>query len=172
MTDKPELPQVIELAEGIKIVDDVTAQKGVETLEGSFGPLFQGAACQTWWIEVPPGMYMHEHAHDTESIIFTINNKWVLCSGGNRHVMKAGSVFWFGPGIATGWENPFDKPARVIVFKGQRYLPPAEQLDYLYHTLKPKLEAEYKAGEPMLLKELSEDHPARVFAAAQGWRAE
>lgn len=170
MTDKPELPEVIELAPGIKIVDDVTAQQGVETLEGTFGPLFAGEACQTWWIEVPPGMYMHEHPHDVESIIFTITNKWVLCVDGNRHVMKAGSVFWFGPGVATGWENPFDEPARVLTFKGQVYLPPEEQLEYLQNELKPKMEEMHQNGEPMFLSELAEDHPARVYATSQGWK--
>ena len=169
MSEKPELPNVIELAKGIKIVDDVLALKGVETWEGTFGPLFEGAACQTWWIEVPPGMYMHEHAHDVESIIFTISGKWVLCVDGNRHVMKAGSVFWFGPGVATGWEGPFDKPARVIVFKGEVFLPPDEQLEYLYNTLRPKMDEAHAAGEPMRLKELPEDHPARVFATSVGW---
>ncbi len=172
MTDKPDLPQVIELAEGIKIVDDVTAQEGVFTLEGTFGPLFEGAACQTWWIELPPGLYTYEHPHDTESIVYTIKGQWVLCSGGNRHVMKPGNVFWFGPGIGTGWEVPFDEPARVLIFKGKVFLPPAEQLDFLYDTLAPKLDAAHQAGEPMLLGELPEDHPARVFAASLGWAPE
>ncbi len=172
MPDKPKLPEVIELAPGIKIIDDVTAQQGVETLEGTFGPLFAGEECQTWWIEVPPGMYMHEHAHDVESIIFTINNKWVLCVDGNRHVMKAGSVFWFGPGVATGWENPFDQPSRVITFKGQIFLPPDEQLEYLYNELRPNMEEAHKNGEPMFLSELADDHPARVYATSLGWKPE
>lgn len=169
MTGIPELPKVIELAEGIKIVDDVYSLQGVETEEGTFGPLFQGADCQTWWIEVPPGMYMHEHAHETESIIFTATGEWVLCSGGNRHVMRTGSIFWFGPGIATGFENPFEQPARVVVFKGKKWVSPEEQLEYLQNELKPKMAAARAAGEPMRLAHLADDHPARVFAASHGW---
>ena len=169
MAEKPALPEIFELAEGIKIVDDVLAQEGVETLEGTFGPLFAGVGVQCWWIEVPPGMYMHAHSHGVESIIYTMNNKWVLCVDDNRHVMKAGSVFWFAPGVATGWENPFDEPARVLTFKGEIFLPPEEQLDYLWNKLRPSVQEQHDAGEPMMLSELDADHPARVFAAEQGW---
>ncbi|MBV1734782.1 MAG: hypothetical protein KMY50_03230 [Candidatus Desulforudis sp.] len=34
--------------------------------------------------------------------------------------MRPGSLFWFGAGVPTGYEVPFDEPAFILIFKGQR----------------------------------------------------
>jgi quercetin dioxygenase-like cupin family protein len=172
MVDEDKLPKVLKPSEGIQIIDDITDQYGVETLEGTFGPLMQGVGGQAHWIELHPGLYGYEHAHETESIIYTVRGKWVLCSDGKRHVMKAGSLFWFGPNIPTGYENPFDEPAFLLIFKSQMLWTSEEQLEFLETGLKEHLESELAAGHVFTLNELPEDHPAREFAVAQGWKPE
>jgi quercetin dioxygenase-like cupin family protein len=59
------------------------------------------------FIEIPAGASMDDHAHETESIIYTVRGEWVLCTRGRRWHMRSGSLFWFGDGIPTGYENPF-----------------------------------------------------------------
>src|SRR4026209_2750625 len=103
---------------GIQIIDDVTAQYGVDTLEGRLRPLIQGVDCRTQFFEFPPGMYTHEHPHPTESIIYTVRGRWVLVTGGQLHVMLPGSLFSFGPDISAGYEVPFAEPAFILIFKG------------------------------------------------------
>ncbi|MFB6104252.1 MAG: cupin domain-containing protein [Halobacteriaceae archaeon] len=104
--DTDRLPTVEQFADGVEIVEDVTDQPGIETLEGRIGLLVQGEDVQSHYIAMPPGMYTPEHAHETESIIFTLEGPWVLCAGGDRRVMEAGDLFWFGPGVPTGYEMP------------------------------------------------------------------
>lgn len=151
-------------AEGIQIIDDVTAQFGVDTLEGRVGPLMRGVGSQAHYIEMPPGLYLHEHPHPKEAIIYTVSGKWVMCAEGKRHLMHPGSLFWFGPDIAAGYEVPFDEPAFILIFKGELLDPPEKFVEYLETKMKPGLERESESGEPFRLSELPEDHPARVFA--------
>ncbi|MDX1436927.1 MAG: AraC family ligand binding domain-containing protein [Anaerolineales bacterium] len=151
-------------AEGIAIIDRVIDQPGIETLEGRIGPLLFGAHVQAHYLDLPPGLYTPEHPHETESIIYTVRGRWVLCSDGKRHIMEPGSLFWFGPNIATGYEVPFDEPAYIIAFKGKMAESAEEMIDYLENKMAPHLEEEHEQGEAFLLAELSEDHPARVFA--------
>src|SRR5215203_7403689 len=103
--------RVIEDCDGIEIVPDIAAAPGVDTLEGRIGPLLNAERGGAHFIEVPPGAYMDEHAHPTESLIYTVRGQWVLCSGGRRWQMRTGSLFWFGDGIPTGYENPFESSA-------------------------------------------------------------
>ncbi len=157
-------PEVIRLAEGVTIIDQVINQPGVETLEGKIGPLLKGVHNQVHYLELPPGLYTEEHPHPTESLIYTVSGRWVLCSAGNRHVMNPGSVFWFGPDVPTGYEVPFDNPAFILAFKEKSSGDWDEFVDYLRNHMQPWCIEEHEKGVPFFLKELSDDHPARVFA--------
>ena len=162
-----ESPERIQLAPGIEIIADITAAKktaGVETLEGRIGPLILGEGSQAHFIDMPAGMFVEEHPHSTESIIYTVRGRWVLCSQGRRHVMKPGTLFRFGPNIPTGYEVPFDENAFILIFKGDRITKSdADFIQYL-KGMADRLRRDHQAGTPFLLKELPADHPARVFA--------
>lgn len=161
-----ESAKILRPVEGIQIIDDVTVQYGVETLEGRVGPLIQGAGSRSQFFELPAGLYTYEHPHPTESIIFTVYGEWVLCADGKRHVMKPRSLFWFGPNIAAGYEVPFDEPAFILIFKSERGETPEAMVNYLHNEMQPHLVQEHKAGQAFWLHELPLDHPARVFAAS------
>jgi quercetin dioxygenase-like cupin family protein len=155
---------VIEEIDGIKIVQDITAAPGIDTLEGRIGPLLNAARGGAHFIEVPPGAYMDDHAHSTESLIVTVRGQWVLCSRGQRWHMQAGSLFWFGDGIPTGYENPFNTTALLLIFKTEERTPgdDATMLDRV-RDIAAKLEHEHAAGTPFRFRELSDDHPARTY---------
>lgn len=164
-----QLPTVESFTDGVKIVDDVTDQPGIDTLEGRIGLLLQGEAVQSQYIAMPPGMYTPEHAHETESIIFTLDGPWVLCANGERRVMDAGDLFWFGPGVPTGYEMPpqFEDEAVILIFKGERSDGSREAfVEYVTDEMTPHLEAERESGTPFTFEELPEDHPATEFAAS------
>lgn len=156
--------RILRPSEGIQIIDDITQQFGVETLEGRIGPLIQGVGSRAHFIEMPAGLYLYEHPHPTEAIIYTVRGRWVLVAQGKRHPMSPGSLFWFGPDIAVGYEVPFDEPAMILIFKGERGKDPEEFVAYLENTLKPSLVAETQEGAHFLLTELPADDPARIFA--------
>jgi quercetin dioxygenase-like cupin family protein len=160
-----EYAKIIHLAEGIQIVDDVTAQFGVETLEGTVGPLLRGATGTTQFFDMPPGLFVAEHPHTTESFIYTVRGRWVLCSGGQRHVMQPGSLFWFGPNIPTGYETPFPESAFILIFKSQYEGTLADMVDYLQNSMRPHLIEQAASGQEVFtLAALPVDHPARRFA--------
>ncbi len=152
------------MTDGIRILDDIFDAPGVDTLEGVIGPLLAGARGGCHFIHLPPGGYCEEHAHATESLIFTVRGQWVLCSGGKRHHMRPGSLFWFGDGVATGYEVPFPEPATILIFKTQAPDPAADFVEYL-EGMAAGLVADDDMGVPFRLDELPEDHPARLFAA-------
>jgi len=160
-------PERLHLAPGIEIVADVgdaTKTAGVETLEGRIGPLILGEGSQSHFIDMQGGMFVAEHPHSTESLIYTVRGQWVLCSAGRRQLMKAGTLFRFAAGTPTGYEVPFAEPALILIFKGDRITrDEREFIDYL-KGMAGRLEKEHAAGTPFLLKELAADHPARVFA--------
>jgi pimeloyl-ACP methyl ester carboxylesterase/quercetin dioxygenase-like cupin family protein len=160
-------PERLHLAPGIQIVEDITDKQrtvGVHTLEGQIGPLLLGEDCQAHFIDMPAGMYCEEHPHNSESIIYTVRGKWVLCSNGRRQVMKPGTLFHFARNTPTGYEVPFDSDALILIFKGQRLTQKeSEFIDYLKGLAK-RLEREHQAGVPYLLKDLPADHPAIKFA--------
>lgn len=155
----------IETVEGIKILRAVVDAHGVETLEGRFGPLLNARRGGAHYVEVPPGAYMDDHAHERESLIFTVRGQWVLCSGGTRWHMKSGDLFWFGDGVPTGYENPFTEPAFLLIFKVEDRTPgyDAAMLERL-ERMRGTLEDEHARGTPFVFKEIPEDHPAKVFA--------
>ncbi|WP_254863713.1 cupin domain-containing protein [Halovivax gelatinilyticus] len=172
MENTPEsdlLPNVETITEGVEVVSNVYDQPGIETLEGRMGLLLQGADVQSHFIEMPPGMFTPEHAHETESIIVTLRGEWILCADGNRRVMEAGDVFWFGPGVATGYEVPptFEDEALILVFKGHLSDGSREGfVEYITEEMNPHLEAEREDGTPFTFDEIPDDHPAKEFAAS------
>lgn len=152
--------------EGIRVVGSVTDAArgcGVDTLEGRIGPLLKGDNCSAHYIEMPPGMYCAEHPHATESLIYTVRGRWVLASGGRRHLMQPGSLFWFKAGVPTGYEVPFDEPAFILIFKGHRGESDEVFIAYL-QDLAARLKVEQNKGQPFRLEQLPPEHPARVFA--------
>lgn len=163
------LPEVEPFADGVKVVEDIYDQPGIETLEGRMGLLLQGEAMQSHFIEMPPGMFTPEHAHETESIIMTLRGQWVLCADGNRRVMEAGDIFWFGPGVPTGYEMPphLEDDALLLIFKGEVSDGSREGfVEYITEEMNPHLEAEREEGTPFTFDELPADHPAVEFAAS------
>jgi len=160
-------PEKLHLAPGIEIIEDITDRAktaGVTTLEGRIGPLILGEGSQAHFIDMPAGMYVKEHPHSTESIIYTVRGKWVLCSGERRHVMKPGALFRFAPNTPTGYEVPFDEDAFILIFKGDRITKDEQSfIDYLAGFAE-RLKKEQHEGVPYLLKDLPAEHPAREFA--------
>ena len=161
-----EYAAIMRPAEGIQIIDDITRQFGVETLEGRIGPLLQGVGARAQFIEMPAGLHLYEHPHPTEAIIYTVRGSWVAVTDGQRHQMQPGSLLWFGPNIAAGYEVPFDDPAFILIFKGERGIDAETFVGYLENELTPSLIEERANGGTFLIRELPEDHPARIFAAA------
>jgi quercetin dioxygenase-like cupin family protein len=161
--------RVIEEIEGIKIVPDIGAAPGIDTLEGRIGPLLNATRGGAHFIEIPAGAYMNDHAHETESLIYTVRGDRVLCSRGQRWHMRTGSLFWFGDGIPTGYENPFDTSACILIFKTSDRTPgyDASMLERV-RDIAAKLEDEHKSGTPFLFRELQPDHPARQFSSRLG----
>lgn len=147
----------------ITIVDSIEQAPGVETLEGKIGPLLNGLKGSAHYIIMPPNMYCSPHKHPTESIIFTAKGQWVLYSEGKRHLMKEGSLFFMPPDVETGYEVPFDYPATLLIIKFEGPIDPDKFLSYLT-GLRDRLKVRNETGEAFLFSELSEDHPARVFA--------
>jgi quercetin dioxygenase-like cupin family protein len=136
----------------------------VETLEGRIGPLLLAERCQAHSIDMPAGMYLKDHPHSTESIIYTVRGRWVLASQGRRHLMKLGSLFRFGANTPTGYEVPFAEDAYILIFKGERSTRvESEFIDYL-KGMAARLKKENAEGTPFTLRELPADHPARKFA--------
>ncbi|MCL6612813.1 MAG: alpha/beta fold hydrolase [Peptococcaceae bacterium] len=156
--------------EGVQAIEDITdAEKnpGVDTLEGRIGPLLRGDGCRAHYIEMPPGLYCAEHPHPTESLIYTVRGRWVLASGGRRRLMRPGSLFWFGAGVATGYEVPFGDSAFILIFKGEPGEDGEAFIRYL-RGLAARLKEEHAGGRPFLLAELAPEHPARLFARLIG----
>jgi quercetin dioxygenase-like cupin family protein len=165
MSPKNFIPQRISWP-GIAIVEDVADSKvnqGIDTLEGRIGPLLKGDGSQAHFIEMPGGLFCEEHSHSTESLIFTVKGQWVLCSQGRRHLMKPGTLFWFKAGTPTGYEVPFDEPAFILIFKGERDEADDEGFLQYLQGLKQRLEKAHAEGMPFLMSELPHNHPARAF---------
>jgi quercetin dioxygenase-like cupin family protein len=154
--------KIVKMAQ-IPILDSIEDAPGVETLEGRIGPLLSGFKGAAHYITMPPDLYCAPHKHSTESLIYTAKGSWVLYSEGQRHLMVEGSLFFMPPDIETGYEVPFKEPATILIFKCEGQMNPTEFLSYL-ETLKQKLAAHHSSGEPFLLSELPETHPARLFA--------
>lgn len=160
-------PEYVQLATNVEVipnVKDAVKSVGVLTHEGVFGPLLFAENIRSFFIELKPGMFLSEHPHPTESIVYTISGKWVLCSEGKRQVMETGSSFHFGSNMPTGWEAPFTEGALLFVVKskteGEAYEPYMKGL----LEMKTSLDQERANGNPFYFKELKPDHPAILFA--------
>ncbi|MEP0843654.1 MAG: alpha/beta fold hydrolase [Phycisphaerae bacterium] len=163
---EPPRPGIIAW-NGIQVIEDVTdpaVNPGVATLEGRIGPLMKGEGSQAHFIEMPPGLYLHEHPHSTESIIYTVRGRWVLCSSGRRHLMKPGTLYWFRKNEPTGYEVPFDEAPYLLIFKGDRSEMSDEQFWEYLQGLAGRLVQDQAGGERFLLAQLPPEHPARAFA--------
>lgn len=110
------------------------------------------------------GMYCEEHPHSSESLIYTVRGKWVLCSKGRRLLMKPGTLFHFAPNTPTGYEVPFSEDAFILIFKGERLTKKEEDFINYLKGMAGRLEREHQAGVPYLLSDLPADHPAILFA--------
>jgi pimeloyl-ACP methyl ester carboxylesterase/quercetin dioxygenase-like cupin family protein len=160
-------PRRVFLARGIEIIDDISNARetaGVETLEGRIGPLILGEGSQAHFIDMQGGMYVEEHPHSSESIIYTVRGEWVLCSNGRRHLMKPGTLFRFAANIPTGYEVPFPDNALILIFKGDRVTKVESDFIQYLQGMAARLERDHQRGVPFLLRELRDDHPARQFA--------
>lgn len=156
---------IVEIQEGIKIIPAIEAAPGVNTLEGRIGPLLNAQRGGCHFIEVPPGAYMDDHAHPKESLIYTVRGQWVLASRGTRWHMRAGALFWFGDEVPTGYENPFDEPALLLIFKTEERTPGYDRSMLVrLDDVRSKLEQHHAEGTPFTFAELPEDHPAKQFA--------
>ena len=160
---KKEGPEIIEMGEGVRIVEDVLTAYGIDTLEGKVGPLLFGESGRTHFLDMPAGSYVDEHPHDDEAFTLTMRGSYVLCVNGVRRLMRPGSIQWFGPDIATGYEVPFDEPCYILVFRGVVEESAAEMLENIEQMKHEFVEAQ-ESGEVFMLNDLPKDHPARVFA--------
>ena len=158
---------IVRMAD-IRIVDTLEGLRGVDTLEGRIGPIISGERGSAHYITMPAGMYCAPHTHPTESIIFTVEGGWVLCSEGRRHVMRAGSTYFMPAHVETGYEVPFQAPATLLIVKSEGTMDADEFLRYL-EGLRERLLERHRAGEPFLLEELPAGHEARVYAESLGW---
>jgi hypothetical protein len=80
--------------------------------------------------------------------------------------MRAGSLFWFGDNVPTGYENPFAETAYLLIFKTEERTPgyDSSMLERV-RGIAAGLEEEHAAGARFRFEELPSDHPARVFAS-------
>ena len=160
-------PEYVQLATNVEIIpniEDAVKSVGVLTHEGIFGPLLFAEQTRAFFIELKPGMFLSEHPHPTESIVYTVKGKWVLCSERKRQVIEAGSLFHFGSNMPTGWEAPFAEGAFLLVVKtkeeGAGYDPYMKGL----RQMVDQLDSERSNGTPFYFNELPEDHEAIAFA--------
>lgn len=160
-------PERVQFAPGVELIEDVTDRSktaGVETLEGRIGPLLLADQSQVTFIEMPAGLYLDEHPHGSESIIYTARGRWVLSSQGRRRVMKPGSLFRFEANVPTGYEVPFHETATILIFKGRRTTRAEKDFIEYLQGMAERLKKEQTNGTPFLLKSLPAEHPARKFA--------
>ncbi|MEM7298500.1 MAG: cupin domain-containing protein [Bacteroidota bacterium] len=160
-------PEYVQLATGLRIIPnikDAVESVGVLTHEGVFGPLLFAKRSRAFFIELKPGMFLAEHPHPNESLVFTVSGRWVLCSEGKRQVMETGSMFHFGDNIPTGWEAPFAEGALLYVVKtkeeGAGYEPYMKGL----RDMVSELDDMRTDGMEFYYNELPEDHVAIQFA--------
>lgn len=158
-------PEKVVLGHGVEVILDITdGQRTVGLLseEGRSGFLVATEGAQAQFLEMSPGLYSQEHAHDIGFIIYTVEGRWVLCSEGERCLMGPGSICAIQANSSMGMEVPFEEGARTIFFllggiKVQRR--------YEEHM---KQVNEGKAHQPSSgmgrMADLPESHPAKAFA--------
>jgi hypothetical protein len=158
-------PERLHLAPGLTLIDDILEarrQAGVETLEGFIGPLLRTPEMRAHFIDMPAGLYLDEHPHTKGSIIYTVRGQWALKSLGRWHHMKAGSLYWFGDDIPTGFQVPFKEDAYILIFKA---IPGDDDEAFIRYLqgLAANLKKDQAAGTVFRLSDLPSTHPAREF---------
>ena len=149
-----------------RVLRDVDAQPGVDTVEGTIVPLLSGRHIRSHQIVMHPGQYCYAHPHDTESIIYTTSGRWVFCTivddVEERTVINAGDLFHFPGGVPTGFETPFPEGATILILKqgSETY----DQMAASLEGTKTMLDDQHADGEPFYFRELPDDHPAREYA--------
>ncbi len=171
--DRPELdpqtfdsPQRLHLAPGLTIIDDIleaARSVGVDTAEGRIGPLLRSGRARAHYIDMPSGMFLDEHPHAAGSLIYTVRGEWGLASLGRWHHMKAGSQYWFGDNIPTGFQTPFQNDVFILIFKAAPGDDDETFIRYL-RELRGKLERQQDSGTAFRLVDLPDGHPALDFA--------
>jgi len=159
-------PERAHLAPGVTIIDDILDRQktvGVETLEGTIGPLLRTPEMRAHFIDMPAGLYLDEHPHAKGSIIYTVRGRWALKSLGRWHAMKPGSLYWFGDNIPTGFQVPFPEDAYILIFKSAAGDDDEAFVRYL-KGMAANLTKEQAAGTPFRLVDLAPSHPALGFA--------
>lgn len=149
-----------------RVLRDVSAQRGVPTVEGTMVPLLSGQRIRSHMIVMHPGQYCYAHPHDSESIIYTVSGQWVFCTTEDgkevRTVINANDLFHFPGGVPTGFETPFDEPAVILILKEG-----SESYDEMVSGMewaRDELAGESAAGTSFFYRELPHDHPARAYA--------
>jgi len=159
-------PRRLQLAPGLTIVEDVleaAKSVGVDTAEGRIGPLLRSDRARAHYIDMPAGMFLDEHPHATGSLIYTVRGEWGLESLGRWHHMEAGSLYWFGDDIPTGFQVPFQNDAFILIFKTAPGDDDETFMRYL-RELSAKLERQQASGTAFRLIDLPAGHPALDFA--------
>ena len=167
----PNSPEYIQLANNVEIIESVqeAMNSGSATFshEGYFGPLLFGEELRAYTLRLEPGMFLSEHPHPTESIVYTLSGRYVLCSEGKRKVMEAGSIFHFGSNMPTGWEAPFAEGAEILIFKKKRDGDDYKSFVTGIGEMAATLDVQMKDGEPFYYHQLPADHPAIQFARSK-----
>ncbi len=145
--------QIERPADGLQIINDVTIQPGVDTIEGKLGPLLWGDGFQTYFMEIPGGTYLDEHPHPFEALIYVVRGRFGICCRGKRQIVEAGGLVSFAAHVPMGCEIPFSEAALIVVFRGQK--PDMDQVSFVER---------FEPETPPSLFDLPEDHPAREFA--------
>ena len=164
----PVSPEYLQLATNVEIIEDVSAVAASEcsqfTHEGYFAPLLFGEELRAFCLKLEPGMFLAEHPHPKESIVYTIAGRWVLCSEGKRKVMPAGSIFHFGSDMPTGWEAPFADGALLLICKKIRENDTYESYAQGTESMARDIDEQLESGEAFYYHQLPTDHPAIQFA--------
>jgi len=160
----PEYIQLATNAEIIPNISDAVKTNGVPTHEGIFSPLLYAEKMRSFLIELQPGMFLAEHPHPTESLVYTVSGRWVITSEGKRQVMEPGSTFYFGDNISTGWEAPFNEKALIYIVKTKMEGEDYEEFTKGVIDMAKMLEEEKANGTVFYFNGLKADHPAVVFA--------
>jgi fermentation-respiration switch protein FrsA (DUF1100 family)/quercetin dioxygenase-like cupin family protein len=159
-------PARFHLAPGVTLIDDILQareQAGVDTLEGFIGPLLRTPEMRSHFIDMPAGLFLDEHPHAKGSIIYTVRGQWGLKSLGRWHLMKPGSLYWFGDNIPTGFQVPFQEDAFILIFKATPGDDDETFVRYL-ERLAEKLQQEQSAGTVFRLVDLPPGDAALEFA--------
>lgn len=135
----------------------------MDTLEGFIGPLLRTPEMRAHFIDMPTGLYLDEHPHAKGSIIYTVRGQWGLKSLGRWHLMKPGSLYWFGDNIPTGFQVPFKEDAYILIFKA---IPGDDDEAFVRYLqgLATNLKKEQEAGSVFRLVDLPPADAARDFA--------